>query len=196
MHFQTNGSGLPQANQAGPAKSTEPPLYLGYGPAYDAPRDDPPSQPLQPERVSNKSVADVLLALQKAKASIRNSSNSDRVPFAGFSVQTRLVSRFPSTHLHSNLIIILHQSFLMLIVTMLMRMCRAISEPMKYEYGLDPHNHIPSVERGLGATGMRPSNSSRSVDFSPPAMDLRPAANDRLSYVDQLNVGKGIDFFF
>lgn len=49
-------------------------LFLGYGPAYDAPRDQSPT--LQQDRVSNKSsVSDVLLRLQKAKASIQKSGS-------------------------------------------------------------------------------------------------------------------------
>jgi hypothetical protein len=78
-------------------------------------------------------------------------------------------------------------------------MNRACSEPVKLEYGLDPraqYNHIPSVEHDLGATRIRPSNSSPSLNYNPSAMDLRPASNGHRSYVDQLNVGKGIDFFF
>ncbi|XP_024376764.1 uncharacterized protein [Physcomitrium patens] len=65
-YLEINGSGYHVPPQAK--------LFLGYGPAYDAPRDQSPT--LQQDRVSNKSsVSDVLLRLQKAKASIQKSGS-------------------------------------------------------------------------------------------------------------------------
>lgn len=67
----------PQEDRNGYTKA-EPQLSLGYGPAYDVPRDD--SQVHLPfTDGSSKSITDVLRALQAAKASIQNSV-SDKVP--------------------------------------------------------------------------------------------------------------------
>lgn len=76
-------------------------------------------------------------------------------------------------------------------------MYRASWEPMKADSQtryMSPHfNHM---EHDMGAARMRPSNSLPSLSYNPSAMDLRPAANGHSNYVDQLNVGTGIDFFF
>lgn len=78
---------------------------------------------------------------------------------------------------------------------------------VKSEYGVDSQtqyispplpehlNHTRSVEHDMGAARIRPSNSSLSLNYNPPAMDLRPGANGHSNYVDQLNVGHGIEFF-
>lgn len=79
LDIKTHGFEQPlphEATQNRPVDTPEPKLFLGYGPAYDAPRDYSPNS--QQSRVSNKSnVTDVLLRLQKAKASIQK-SGSDR----------------------------------------------------------------------------------------------------------------------
>lgn len=53
--------------------SAEPTLSLGYGPAYDAPRESSPVQQ-GPKNGVNKNVSDVLRALQMAKANIQSGS--------------------------------------------------------------------------------------------------------------------------
>ena len=57
--------------------NAEPTLSLGYGPAYDAPREGSPVQQ-SPKAGMNKNISDVLRALQIAKANIQNGGTSSK----------------------------------------------------------------------------------------------------------------------
>jgi len=72
-------------------------------------------------------------------------------------------------------------------------MYRASWEPVKSKYSVDSQTqyHTLGMEHDMGAARMRPSNSSPSLNYN-----LRHAANGHSNYVDQLNVGSGIEFFF
>jgi len=72
-------------------------------------------------------------------------------------------------------------------------MYRASWEPVKSKYSVDLQTqyHTRSMEHDMGAARMRPSNSSLSLNYN-----VRPADNGHSNYIDELNVGNGIDFFF
>lgn len=53
--------------------NAEPTLSLGYGPAFDAPREGSPVQSSAAKAgINNKNISDVLRALKMAKANIQN----------------------------------------------------------------------------------------------------------------------------
>ncbi|KAG0578148.1 hypothetical protein KC19_4G001600 [Ceratodon purpureus] len=156
--------------------NAEPTLTLGYGPAYDAPREGSPVQQ-SPKAGINKNISDVLRALQMAKANIQNGgAGSQEQRFSG------------------------EQSSL------------------KTGYGMDPPAQYMQAPRQPTPEHLRYfesqaplSKPSRPVshdarydrydaDFGreryQPEGDAINGTNANSSYVDQLNVGKGIQFFF
>jgi len=76
-----HASRQPYSTQAGRNgfSNGEPPLSLGYGPAFDAPREGSPVLP-SPKAGVNKSISDVLRALQMAKANIQNGGAGSKDP--------------------------------------------------------------------------------------------------------------------
>lgn len=68
---------------------TEPLLSLGYGPAYDAPKEGSPVRQLSMEG-ANKNVSDVLRALKIAKTNIQNANLKEQRSVDNFNLQCDL----------------------------------------------------------------------------------------------------------
>ena len=75
---------------------TEPLLSLGYGPAYDAPKEDSPVHQLSTEGAT-KNVSDVLRALMIAKSNIQNGNSREQRSVNNFNLQCDL-QRFSEDH--------------------------------------------------------------------------------------------------
>jgi hypothetical protein len=165
-----HASGQQYSTQAGRDvfSNGEPPLRLGYGPAFDASKEGSPGQS-SPKAGINKNISDILRALQIAKANIQNGGAGTKEP-------------------------------------------RLSGE--QAGYGMEPSaQYMQTSRQGMAAhfsqaplsKSSRPA--SRNGRYDPYETD---SGSDRYqfegdptggtsantSYVDQLNVGKGIQFFF
>lgn len=156
--------------------SAEPTLSLGYGPAYDAPRESSPVQQ-GPKNGVNKNVSDVLRALQMAKANIQSGSKVSK--------EQRLSGDRAS----------LKTGYGMEHSAQYMQTIRQTSpEQLRYSESQQPQSE--SSRAAFYKAKYDPCDTDPSRERYQMEGDAISGTNANSSYVDQLNVGKGIQFFF